>query len=102
MIAMPETITLHEVTPVELKNMLREIIQEEFDNMFVELQKVMGDDDLVSTGSACRLLGMSVKSLKVLSDLGRFSVYYHMKEKRFNRGELLEYREDHKVARKRG
>lgn len=99
---MPEKITLHEITPAEFKSMLREMIKEEFDYIFVELQKAMGEDDLIGTGSASRLLGMCTKSLKILSDRGEFSVYYHMKEKRFNRGELLKYREDHKIARKRG
>ena len=99
---MPERITLHEITPVELKSMLRELVQEEFDNMNEELQRVIGEDDLVSTGTACRLLGMSVKSLKILTDRGEFSVYYHLKEKRFNRGELLDYRNRYLTKRKRG
>ncbi len=101
-IAMPERITLHEITPVELKSMLRELVQKEFDNMNEELQRVIGEDDLVSTGTACRLLGMSVKSLKILTDRGEFSVYYHLKEKRFNRGELLDYRNRYLTKRKRG
>ena len=99
---MPEKITLHEITPVELKAMLQELVQEEFDSMNEELQRVIGEDDLVSTGTACRLLGMSVKSLKILTDRGEFSVYYHLKEKRFNRGELLDYRNRYLTKRKRG
>lgn len=99
---MPEKITLHEITPVELKAMLQELVQTEFDNMNEELQRVIGEDDLISTGTACRLLGMSVKSLKILTDRGEFSVYYHLKEKRFNRGELLDYRNRYLTKRKRG
>lgn len=99
---MPERITLHELTPVELKSMLRELVQEEFDNMNEYLQRVIGEDDLVSTGTACRLLGVSTKVLKVLTDRGEFSVYYHLKEKRFNRGEILDYRNRHLTRRKRG
>jgi len=102
MITMPERITLHEITPVELRSMLRELVQEEFDHMNEELQRAMGEDDLVSTGTACRLLGMSSKSLKVLTDRGAFSVYHHMKEKRFNRGEILDYRNRYLMKRKRG
>lgn len=98
---MPERITLHGITPVELKAMLRELVQEEFDIMNEELQRVIGEDDLISTGTACRLLGMSVKSLKILTDRGEFSVYYHLKEKRFNRGEILDYRNQHLTKRKR-
>lgn len=99
---MPERITLHEITPVELKSMLRELVQEEFDNMNEELQRVIGEDDLVSTGTACRLLGVSVKSLKILTDREEFRVYGHLKEKRFNRGDLLDYRNRYLTKRKRG
>ncbi len=99
---MPEKITLHEITPVELKTMLRELVQKEFDHMNEDLQRVIGEDDLVSTGTACRLLGVSVKSLKILTDRREFGVYHHLKEKRFNRGELLDYRNRYLTKRKRG
>jgi DNA-binding transcriptional ArsR family regulator len=99
---MPETITLHGITPKELRKQLREVMQEEFDLMFEELQRAMGEDDLVSTGTARRLLGVSDKTLKALTDMRHFTVYHHLKEKRFNRGELLDYRSKHMVKRKRG
>lgn len=99
---MPAMITLHEITPEELRNMIRTLVQEEFDSINEELQKVIGEDDLVSTGTACRILGVCSKVLKVLTDEGKFSVYYHLKEKRYNRGELLEYRNRYLLKRKRG
>lgn len=99
---MPAMITLHEITPEELRNMIRTLVQEEFDTINEELQKVIGEDDLVSTGTACRILGVCSKVLKVLTDEGKFSVYYHLKERRYNRGELLEYRNRYLLKRKRG
>lgn len=98
---MPEKITLHGFSPEELEDMLKSVVQKEFENMTDEIQRAMGEDDLVSTGTACRLLGVSPKILKVLVDQGKFSVYYHLKEKRYSRGELLEYRNKYR-NRKRG
>lgn len=99
---MPEKITLHEITPNELKMMLRELVQEEFNAVNEEIQRVVGEDDLVSTGTACRILGVCSKVLKVLADQRKFSVYHHMKERRYNRGELLDYRNKYRLNKKRG
>jgi|APTNR8051073442_1049403.scaffolds.fasta_scaffold03172_2 hypothetical protein len=99
---MPEQITLHGMTPDELKFMLRQLVQEEFEAINEEMQRIIGEDDLVSTGTACRILGICSKVLKVLTDDGKFSVYYHLKERRYNRGELLEYRNRYLTRRKRG
>jgi hypothetical protein len=99
---MAEKITLHEISPEELKKVLRELLQDEFYNINKEIQRVVGEDDLVSTGTACRLLGVCSKVLKVLTDQGKFSVYHHLKERRYSRGELLEYRNQYRINRKRG
>ncbi len=99
---MPEKITLHEMTPEELRIMVREIIQEEFEIVNEELQRVVGEDDLVSTGTACRILGVSAKVLKVLADERHFTIYHHIKDKRYSRGELLEYRNRYRRNKKRG
>jgi len=99
---MSERITLHGISPEEFEGMLRKTVQEEFEHVNDEIQRVVGEDDLVSTGTACRLLGISAKSLKKLTDEGAFSVYYHLKEKRFNRGELLDFRNQFRSPRKRG
>ena len=99
---MAQKITLHEIKPEEFKNLLQGIVGEEFNRINTELQRAMGEDDLVSTGTACRILGICSKSLKVLTDQRKFSVYHHLKEKRYNRGELLEYREQYRINKKRG
>ena len=65
-----------------------------------EIQRVVGEDDLVSTGTACRILGVCSKVLKVLADQRKFSVYHHMKERRYNRGELLDYRNKYRLNKK--
>jgi len=57
---MAEKITLHEMSPEELKQMLRLLVQEEFETVNEELQRIIGEDDLVSTGTACRLLGVVI------------------------------------------
>lgn len=98
---MPEKITLHGFTPDELKKMLKEVVQEEFEVMNEELQRVMGEDDMVSTGTACRLLGVCSKILKVLVDQKKITAFYHLKEKRYSRGQILEYRNKYR-DRKRG
>jgi hypothetical protein len=92
-------VILHSITPAELKEMLRQMMREEFDLMNNEVQRVIGEDDLVSTGTACRLLGVCSKVLRYLIKEGRFTVFHHMKERRFIRGELLEFRNNHRVNR---
>lgn len=99
---MPEKITLHEMTPDEFKNIIDEAIQDKFDEICEELQKVMGEDDLISTGTVARLLGICNKNVKILADRGEITVYNHIKERRYNRAEILEYRDRHKTRRKRG
>jgi hypothetical protein len=102
MIAMPEKITLHGMTPDEFRKLLEEIMEDKFEEMYLELQKAMGDDDLISTGTVARLLGICNKNVKVLVDRREISFYDHIKERRYNRAEILEYRDRHKTRRKRG
>ncbi|GAB5552908.1 MAG: hypothetical protein Sapg2KO_24990 [Saprospiraceae bacterium] len=90
-------IILHSVTPHELKELLRKMIQTEFANINEEVQRVIGEDDLVSTGTACRLLGVCSKVLRFLVNEGHFTVFYHMKEKRYIRAELLDFRNQKRV-----
>ena len=92
-------IILHSITPYELKEMLKEMVREEFQTINSEVQRVIGEDDLVSTGTACRILGICSKVLKYLIDEGHFTVFHHMKERRFVRAELLEFRNKHRVSR---
>ena len=99
---MTNDIILQAISTKDLENMLRALVRTEFETMNEELQRIIGEDDLVSTGTACRILGMSSKVLKILVDQGYFTVYYHMKERRYNRGELLDYRNRHRVHKKRG
>ena len=98
---MKEMITVHGMTPKEFKTFIKETFQEEFDQMNVELQRAMGEDDLVSTGTACRILGVCSKVLKALVDQRKFSVFNHIKEKRYKRSELLDYRNKYMTQRKR-
>ena len=93
-------IILHSVTPDQLKEMLVQLIREEFLQINREMQKVLGEDDLISTGTACRLLGMCAKMLKYLIDEGQFTVFYHMKERRFKRSEILEYRNKYRSEKR--
>ncbi|MEO0687624.1 MAG: hypothetical protein AAFY76_21890, partial [Cyanobacteria bacterium J06649_11] len=58
---------------------------------------VIGEDDLVSTGTACRILGVCAKVLRYLVNEGHFTVFNHLKEKRYRRGELLAFRNRHQV-----
>ncbi len=96
-------IILHSITPVELKEMLRELVKEEFEIVNEEVQRVIGEDDLVSTGTACRLLGICSKVMRHLIQEGHFTVFHHMKERRYMRAELLEFRNKYRVNRlKRG
>ena len=99
---MMNDIILQAISTKELEDTLRTLIRSEFEAMNEELQRIMGEDDLVSTGTACRILGMSSKVLKVLVDQGYFTVYHHLKERRYNRGELLDYRNKYRVNKKRG
>ncbi|MCB0651497.1 MAG: helix-turn-helix domain-containing protein [Saprospiraceae bacterium] len=92
-------IILHSITPAELKELLRELVREEFENINQEMQRVIGEDDLVSTGTACRILGVCSKVLRYLVQEGHFTVFYHMKEKRYIRAELLDFRNQHRVSR---
>jgi hypothetical protein len=61
-------IILQAISIQYFKDMLREMIRNEFNTMNDELQRVLGEDDLVSTGSACRILGVCSKALKVWAD----------------------------------
>lgn len=92
-------IILHSITPAELKEMLRELVKEEFELMNQEVQRVIGEDDLVSTGTACRLLGVCSKQLRYLIQEGHFTVFHHLKERRYIRGELLDFRNKRRVSR---
>ncbi|MEO0685090.1 MAG: hypothetical protein AAFY76_08620, partial [Cyanobacteria bacterium J06649_11] len=49
-------IILHSITPQQLRDLLRQMIREEFVSISNEVQEVIGEDDLVSTGTACRIL----------------------------------------------
>ena len=86
-------------TPHELKELLREMIREEFQDINKEMQRVIGEDDLVSTGTAGRLLGVCSKQLRYMINEGHFTVFHHLKERRFIRAELLEFRNRKKVDR---
>ena len=99
---MTNDIILQTISKKELEQMLRTLIRSEFEAMNEELQRIMGEDDLVSTGTACRILGVCSKNLKKIVDTGHFTVYYHLKEKRYNRGELLDHRNKYRVNKKRG
>ena len=99
---MAAKITIHEMSPEELNNLIQKTVKNEFEHMSNEFQKAFGEDDLISIGTACRLLGMSKKYFNILVDRGQFTVYHHMKERRFKRGEILEYRNKHKTNKKRG
>lgn len=95
-------IILHNISPEQLRAMLEELVRKETERMLSELQVVMGEDDLISTGTASRLLGVCTKKFRVLAELGYFTVYYHLKERRFSRGEILAYRDQHKVSKRKG
>lgn len=92
-------IILHSITPHELKEMLRAMIREEFEEVNIEMQRVIGEDDLVSTGTASRLLGVCPKVFRYLVNEGHFTVFHHMKERRYPRAELLEFRNKKRVSR---
>ncbi len=90
-------IILHSITPNELKEMIRDLLREEFEIINMELQRVLGEDDLVSTGTAGRLLGVCSKQLRYLIQEGHFTVFHHLKERRYIRAELLDFRNRKKV-----
>ena len=96
-----KNIILHTITTGELQEMLTSILREEFQQLNLELQKVLGEDDLVGTGTACRVLGVCTKVLKYLVDEGHFTVFYHLREKRYRRSELLAYRNKYAVQKSR-
>ncbi len=77
------------MSPIELQALLRVLIQEEFAKIQDVIQRALGEDDLIIKGSAFRLLGVNNKMFNYLLDEGHFTVYYHLKERRFNRGEIL-------------
>lgn len=99
---MTNDIILQGLSVDDLEALLQKLVRREFEQMFDELQQAMGEDDLVSTGTACRILGVCSKVLKVLTDEGHFTVYHHLKERRYIRGELLEYRDRYRTKKKRG
>ena len=99
---MANEIILQSMSKQELEAMLRELVRTEFNTMNEEIQRIIGEDDLVSTGTACRILGVCAKVLRVLVDDGHFTVYWHLKERRYIRGELLDYRNQYRVNKKRG
>lgn len=92
---------LHNVSPEDLRSLLQDLVREEFSVISVEVQRVVGEDDLVSSGSACRILGVCRKVFKVLESQGHFTVFHHLKERRYLRGELLDYRNRYRAARQR-
>lgn len=87
-----QSIIIHQVTPEELQRIIKDLIRTEFFQVNKEIQQVIGEDDLVSTGTACRILGVCSKVFRILVQQGHFTVFHHLKERRFIRGELLEYR----------
>ena len=89
---MTNEIILQAMSVKNLEDIIRNLVRAEFETMNNEIQRVIGEDDLVSTGTVCRILGVSTKVLKVLMEQGHFTVYHHLKERRYCRGELLEYR----------
>ena len=92
-------IILHSISPHELEELLRTIIREEFEEMNKEIQRVIGEDDLVSTGTACRLRGVCSKVMRHFVSEGHFTVFHHMKERRYIRAELLDFRNRRKINR---
>ncbi|NET37017.1 MAG: helix-turn-helix domain-containing protein [Cyanothece sp. SIO1E1] len=99
---MTNDIILQAISTKDLEEIIRTLVRTEFKAMNEELQRVIGEDDLVSTGTACRILGVCPKHLKKIIDTGHFTVYHHLKERRYNRGELLDHRNKYRVNKKRG
>jgi len=93
------SILLHSIEPIELKEMIQQMIKNEFLTIDAEIQRIIGEDDLVSTGTACRILGICSKVFKILVKDGHFTVFHHLKERRFIRAELLDYRNKYRIKR---
>lgn len=93
------SIVLHSIEPNELREVIREMIRSEFEIISIEMQRIIGEDDLISTGSACRILGICSKVFRILVKDGHFTVFHHMKERRFIRAEILNYRNKWRVSR---
>ena len=81
--------------------MLQDMVRQEMERINTEIQMVMGEDDLISSGTATRLLGMCKKLFGILVQEGHFTVYCHLKDRRFSRGEILNYRNKHRIIRRR-
>ncbi len=94
---MSKNILIRETTPEELKSILKEMIQEEFKAINNEVQRVIGEDDLISSGTACRHLGVCSKVFRILVQRGHFTIFHHLKERRFVRGEILAYRNQYRT-----
>ena len=94
---MANDIILQAMSRQDLEALLRDLVRTEFRTINEEIQRVIGEDDLVSTGTACRILGVCSKVLKVLAEQGHFTVFWHLKERRYVRGELLNYRNNHRT-----
>ena len=52
-----KNVVVHSISPVELEELLTRVLQKELEHQNEQLQMAMGDDDLISSGTACRLLG---------------------------------------------
>lgn len=98
---MAEQTPLHNVSLEDLQTLIQGLIRSEFASISAEVQRVIGDDDLVSSGTACRILGVCRKVFKILESQGHFSVFHHLKERRYLRSELLDYRNKHRVGKVR-
>ena len=96
-----KNIILHSINQEEFEELVTKIFREQFVSMNKELQMVLGEDDLISSGTACRLLGVSTKVLKYLIDEGYFTVFYHLRERRFRRADILEYRNKYRAEKRR-
>ena len=94
-------IVLQSMNPEELKALIREIIDEGIQDVSEQLERSFGEDDLISSGSARRILGVSDKYFRILIKDGLFTCYTHLKERRFCRGEILEFRNKYKIKKRR-
>ncbi len=81
------SIVMHSIASNELREMMREMIKDEFQSINIEMQGKIDEDDLVSTESACRIL-VCLKVFRILVQDGHFIVFHHMKERRFIRGDI--------------
>ncbi|MBK8194573.1 MAG: hypothetical protein IPK76_15665 [Lewinellaceae bacterium] len=99
---MKNDIILQAISLRQPEQTIQNMVRTEHKDLMDELQRAFGEDDLVSTGTACRILGVCSKVLKILADEGHFTVYHHLKDRRYVRGELLDYRNGFRVNKKRG